>query len=311
MRKQSKGLKCSVYKCSLVKRSKLSQTGRTNLRKGEQHPTMDKLYFKCYLPSGREKWTLKATKTKLRPIIIENNNPSTTKLPIPYKMYQGRLVMDQTQMDTRKAYDGLRYQERVLGELHPIYDAEFKGYSFYGTEQWAPVGWKKAKNKRDNERKRARRKNNPEWAKAQDAKENQAKRDRMGEEAFLADMRRRSREHYKKNPEVYHLKSSRYQKRIREMYEKLSDNLKKKIDEIYELRIQLNEAALGAGMYGKGANFSKRYAFAVDHIMPLNPSLINFNGKRLKPYSGLHVPWNLQILEAKENMSKSNKVLPS
>jgi len=226
---------------------------------------------------------------------------SISKLPVPYKMYRGRLVIDHAQMETRNTVEELKEVNRVRGELHPIYHAEFKEYNIYGGEQWVPVGGIKEQNERGKERKKARRKEDPEWAKAQDAKDNQAKRDRMGNEAFLAHMRKRNKESYKKNPEAAAIRAARYEKRIRHMYKKLTPDLKKKVDDIYNLRQQLNEAAAGAGMYGKGFNGNKRYAFAVDHIMPVTHDEL----------CGLHIPCNLKIIEADTNSSKSNKVLPS
>lgn len=58
---------------------------------------------------------------------------------------------------------------------------------------------------------------------------------------------------------------------------------------VYALRMEITLAAKGAGSSD---------SFHVDHILPLQHSL----------FSGLHAPWNLQILEASENIRKSNKV---
>ena len=236
----------------------------------------------------------------------------TRKLPIPYKKHRKGKCINQKLLQVSRTRREEKTNPFKTGDPHPTHDVEFKSYHpYYGHQQWVAIGWVEAKYKKDNERKKARRKNDPEWAKAQDAKENQAKRDKMGEEAYLAYMRKSNKDSYKSNPEAALLKASRYAKRVRYMYKKLPDNLKREVDEIYTLKRQLNEAAMGAGMYGKGANNYKRYAFAVDHVIPLKPSKIKFKGKWRRPYVGLHTPWNLQILEAAENMSKSNRLSPS
>ena len=83
-----------------------------------------------------------------------------------------------------------------------------------------------------------------------------------------------NRAHYKKNKEYYVDKTQRKRKRTTNI--NLSDFNKEKIKKIY-------------------ASAEDDH---VDHIFPL-----------IHPhFCGLHVPWNLQVLTAFDNLSKGNKV---
>lgn len=83
---------------------------------------------------------------------------------------------------------------------------------------------------------------------------------------------------------------------------KLTKDALDALRDVYHVRDNLTLAARAAG---------SSECYHVDHMMPLTPNLIDFNGTKQRPFTGLHAPWNLQILEASENLSKSNKVLPS
>ena len=71
--------------------------------------------------------------------------------------------------------------------------------------------------------------------------------------------------------------------KIQRMPKWLTKEQRKEIEELYEIAAELSWLSEG------GLN--------VDHIVPL----------RGKNVSGLHVPWNLQVIPASENFSKRNK----
>ena len=90
--------------------------------------------------------------------------------------------------------------------------------------------------------------------------------------------------YYQKNKQYYITKGYLRAKGVRQAKPNwLTQDHKWMIEEIYELRKLRSEAT--------------NVEHHVDHIVPL----------RGKDVCGLHVPWNLQVITATENLSKSNQ----
>jgi hypothetical protein len=89
-----------------------------------------------------------------------------------------------------------------------------------------------------------------------------------------------------KNKHVVNAHAAKYRAGINQATPKwLTQEHKQQIENLYRIAGHMSE-------------FHEE-SFHVDHIEPLNG----------KTSMGLHLPWNLQILPAKENISKSNKLL--
>lgn len=100
------------------------------------------------------------------------------------------------------------------------------------------------------------------------------------------DQRKYKNRYDKKNPEKKKLATNMYRKRLRDASPSwLTKQHKQEIRAIYKKALEWTEK------YGQ--------EYSVDHIVPLRGRLC----------SGLHVPWNLQLLTRVENSSKGNTIL--
>lgn len=107
-------------------------------------------------------------------------------------------------------------------------------------------------------------------------------------EEFRKEQNKKTREWNLKNPEKVLMQSSlKRATKLKRMPKWLTKEQKNEISKFYKQAINLSKLL--------------NQKHHVDHIIPL----------RGKTVSGLHVPWNLTIIPAKENMQKSNKFFTS
>ena len=201
--------------------------------------------------------------------------------PDPMKFYRGKEVLDQKALQVEGVFK--------RGDKHPTFNLFFKqnlkGQQVWNTEEMLSrmIKWQRLHGLKPARRER----------------QNKCRRDRYAKDP--SKIKNNNKKAYQNNPNIWKAHAAKRRKNLKNNI-KLHKDAMDALRDVYHTRDAVTLAARSAG---------SSECFHVDHIMPLKPAIIHFNGTMQRPFTGLHAHWNLQILEAKENISKSNKVLPS
>lgn len=118
-------------------------------------------------------------------------------------------------------------------------------------------------------------------------------------EKNLEKERKRLRDFHRDNPEKSHAWSAGWRKNNPDKH--AAKEAKRRSKKLDRCPVWLTEQQLShiKSIYKMARSISEKTGIPhhVDHIVPLQGENV----------SGLHVPWNLQVLPAKENLAKSNK----
>jgi hypothetical protein len=113
-------------------------------------------------------------------------------------------------------------------------------------------------------------------------------------------IRKQSRDNYRKNSEKYKERTAKYRKENSDKVRFWNANRKSRVKKATPKWLTKEHKAEILNFYIKAKELEEKTGkkHHVDHVYPLQGLYC----------SGLHVPWNLQILTAEDNLKKSNKI---